>query len=95
MSHILQELWKHIQDIFGGIRGAFREKSTDILRFELRELENVFGLLVIGSMTGIPSPPPGISVRLLPHMLREISVMTTRARDLDDVFGEVAGLMDI
>jgi hypothetical protein len=75
--------------------GAFREKSTDILKFELRELENVFGLLIIGSMTGIPSPPPGVCVRLLPHMLREIAVMTGRARDLDDVFGEVAGLMDI
>ncbi len=73
----------------------FREKTTDMLKFELRELENVFGLLVIGSMIGIPSPPPGISMRLLPHMLREISVMTTRARDLDDVFGEVVGMMDI
>ncbi|PIE32897.1 hypothetical protein CSA56_13765 [candidate division KSB3 bacterium] len=81
--------------MFLGMRTMFREKTTDMLKFELRELENVFGLLVIGSMIGIPSPPPGISMRLLPHMLREISVMTTRARDLDDVFGEVVGMMDI
>lgn len=75
--------------------GALRQTSTDRLEFELRELENIFGLLVLGSFIGIPSPPSGVSLRLLPYMLREILVMKNRVRDLDDVFGEVAGMMDI
>lgn len=75
--------------------GALRQTSTDRLEFELRELENIFGLLVLGSFTGIPNPPSGVSLRLLPYMLREILIMKNRVRDLDDVFGEVAGMMDI
>lgn len=75
--------------------GALRQTSTDRLEFELRELENIFGLLVLGSFIGIPNPPSGVSLRLLPYMLREILIMKNRVRDLDDVFGEVAGMMDI
>ena len=74
---------------------ALRQTSTDRLEFELREMENIFGLLVLGSFIGIPSPPTGISLRLLPHMFHELALMHRRARDLDDIFGEMAGLMDI
>lgn len=93
--NILQTLQILLKEFFLGIMGGLRETSTDRLEFELREMENIFGLLVIGSFIGIPSPPTGISLRLLPYMLREITVMNRRAQDLDDVFGEIAGLMDI
>lgn len=86
---------KLIKEFFQGMMGALRQTSTDRLEFELRELENIFGLLVLGSFIGIPSPPSGVSLRLLPYMLREMLVMKNRVRDLDDVFGEVAGMMDI
>ena len=82
-------------EFFQGMGQALRKTSTDRLEFELRELENIFGLLVLGSFIGIPSPPSGISLRLLPYMSREILIMSRRAQDLDDVFGEIAGLMDI
>ena len=84
-----------IKEFFQGMAGAFRQTSTDRLEFELHELENVFGLLVLGSFIGIPSPPSGVGLRVLPYMLREILVMNKRVRDLDDMFGEVAGMMDI
>ena len=90
-----QETLKLIKEFFLGIMGAFRETSTEKLEFELREMENIFGLLVMGSLIGIPSPPTSISLRLLPYMLREMAVMTRRAKDMDDIFGEVAGLFDI
>lgn len=86
---------KFFREFFQGMMGALRQTSTDRLEFELRELENIFGLLVLGSFTGIPNPPSGVSLRLLPYMLREILIMKNRVRDLDDVFGEVAGMMDI
>ena len=75
--------------------GAFRHNSTSMIEFELRELENLFGLLVLGAMVGIPNLPTGLSLRLLPYMLRELSVMNRRTKDLDDVFGEVAGMFEI
>ena len=74
---------------------ALRQTSTDRLEFELREMENIFGLLVLGSFIGIPSPPTGMSLRLMPHMFHEMLIMNRRVRDLDDMFGEIAGFMDI
>jgi hypothetical protein len=84
-----------LKEFLQGMAGAFRQTSTDRLEFELRELENVFGLLVLGSFIGVPSPPSGVSLRLLPYMPREMLVMNRRVRDLDDMFGEIAGMMDI
>ena len=49
-----------IKEFFQGMAGAFRQTSTDRLEFELHELENMFGLLVLGSFIGIPSPPSGV-----------------------------------
>ena len=90
-----EEVRTLLKEFVQGMGGALRQTSTDRLEFELRELENIFGLLVLGSFIGIPSPPSGISLRLLPYMLREITVMSRRAQNLDDVFGEIAGMMDI
>ncbi|PID57558.1 hypothetical protein CSB45_06940 [candidate division KSB3 bacterium] len=95
MLNAFQESLRALREFFQGIGQAFKKTSTDKLEFELRELENMFGVLVLGSFIGIPSPPSGISLRLLPHMSREILIMSERTRDLDDIFGEIAGLMDI
>ncbi|NJE04778.1 hypothetical protein E3E36_01135 [Thermococcus sp. M36] len=78
-----------------GFMGAFRQQSTEYIEFELRELENVFALVLMGAFVGIPSPPTTLVIRLMPHMVREIKVMHQRAVDLDDVFAEVAGMFDI
>lgn len=93
--NVYQEALKLLKEFSEGMTGAMRANSTSMLEFELREMEHIFGLLVMGSMIGIPSPPPGISIRILPYMLREIMLMQTRARDLDDIFGEIAGMLDI
>ncbi|ASJ05783.1 MULTISPECIES: hypothetical protein [Thermococcus] len=74
---------------------SFRHQSTEYIEFELRELENVFALVLMGAFVGIPSPPTTLVIRLMPHMVREIKVMNQRAVDLDDVFAEVAGMFDI
>lgn len=89
------DLEAFFKEFFQGMGGALRQTSTDKLEFELHELENVFGLLVLGSFIGVPSPPSSVSLRLLPYMLREMMIMNNRVRDLDDMFGEIAGMMDI
>ncbi len=77
------------------LEGMFRSYGSEYLEVELRELENVFALTVIGSFIGLPSPPTSVSLRLLPHMGRELVVMTSISRRLDDMLGEMAGLFDI
>ncbi len=84
-----------IRDFLKGFGEAFRQQSTEYVEFELRELENVFALILMGSFVGIPSPPTTLVMRLMPHMVKEIRVMESRAVNLDDVFAEVAGMFDI
>ncbi len=74
---------------------SFKDQSTGYIEFETRELENVFALLIMGSFVGIPSPPTTLVIRLMPHMVREVYVMQTRAADMDDIFGEITSMFDI
>ena len=77
-----------------GFLSAFKSHSVEYVEFELKELENAFALMLLGSLIGLPSPPTPIALRVLPHMAREIYVMQRRAKS-DDVMGEIAGLLDI
>ncbi len=86
---------KKIEYFLKGFLGSFRVRSTEFIEFEERELENIFALLIMGSFIGIPSPPTTLLIRIMPHMVREIYVMQRRAVDMDDILGEMAGLMDI
>jgi hypothetical protein len=92
----LSKPWRDgVARAIGGFLRSFRARSTEILEFELREQENVFGLLELGAFAGHPGAPTGIGLRLAPHMARELYVMLRRAGSLDDVGGELFGLMDI
>ncbi len=84
-----------IKAFFKGFGGSFKDQSTEYIEFEERELENVFALILMGSFIGIPSPPTTLVVRLMPHMVRELYVMQQRAVNMDDIFGEIAGMFDI
>jgi hypothetical protein len=74
---------------------AMKEDSTSFIRKQLEEEENIFALITMGIFSGIPSPPTGIVLRILPHMSREISIMIKRSANLDDVFGEIMGTFDV
>jgi len=84
----LQSIWQFLKDFEGGIRS----RSTDYIELELREMENILALLLVGSFIGIPSPPSSISVKLMPYIMREMYVMGSRARDMDDISGQIFGL---
>lgn len=87
---MLDELISFIKGFFG----AFKKGSTEMIEFELRELENVFALVQMGFFVGIPSPPPTILMRTLPHMAREIYIMTKRVSE-EDTLSEMAGIFDV
>lgn len=81
---------------FFSIMGAsHREKIVELTRFETKELENLFVLLLMGSFTGIPSPPSFVAAELLPHMDHEIKVLNARAHAASDSMAEIIGLLDI
>jgi hypothetical protein len=81
---------------FFSIMGAsHREKTVELTRFEVKELENLFVLLLMGSFTGIPAPPSFIAAELLPHLEHEIKVLNARAHAASDSMAEIIGLLDI
>ena len=77
------------------VKGTLQAKSIEYVQVELRELENVFALILLGSFIGLPSPPTSISLRLLPYMARELLIMQSVSERLDDMLGEMAGLFEI
>jgi hypothetical protein len=74
---------------------GMREDATSLIRKQLDEEESIFALLTMGVFSGIPSPPTGVLLRILPYMSREISVMNRRSAGLDDVFAQTLGTFDI
>ncbi len=75
--------------------GVLKAKSTEYIELELRELENIFALLLLGSFIGLPSPPTTLSLRLLPYLARELIVMYRVSERLDDMLGEMAGIFEV
>lgn len=86
---------KSISRIFDVVMGMLKAKSTEYIELELRELENIFALIVLGSLIGLPSPPTTISLRIMPYMARELLVMTRISERIDDMLGEIAGVLEI
>lgn len=73
---------------------SHREKAVSMTVFEARELENMFVLLLLGSFTGLPSPPSFLAVELLPHLEHELKVLNRRAQDATDALAEIMGTID-
>jgi len=88
----LKGFFKKLSEVLGGM---LRGMSVDYVMVELRELENVFALLLLGSFIGLPSPPTPISLRLLPYMARELLVMQRLSSRLDDMLAEMAGIFEV
>ncbi len=72
-----------------------RDNATDLLEFEVRELENIFSLLILGGFAGLPSPPSPIAVELLPYLEKELLVLIARADLAQDPIGVLAGMMEV
>ena len=72
-----------------------REDAVAYTAFELRELENIFALMLLGAFVGLPSPPTFIAMELLPEMAEELRVLNRRAEDSSDMFAEMIGTLGI
>ncbi len=77
------------------VEKGMRETSVSLIEHELMEDENVFALITMSMFTGLPSPPTGVILRILPYMEREVQIMTKRSAELDDVFAQTLSHFDI
>lgn len=72
-----------------------REKASGFIEFELKELENIFSLLILGGFVGMPSPPVPIALELLPYLERELTIMLARSDMAQDPLASLVGLLDV
>jgi hypothetical protein len=89
-SEFLSRLRKLLQDAEEINRG----NVSELHEWEEKELRNIFALLVVGSFTGIPSPPVHITMELLPEMEDDLRIMLNRIQTAHDPLGELFSLLD-
>ncbi|RMG68677.1 MAG: hypothetical protein D6710_09870 [Nitrospirae bacterium] len=73
---------------------GFSDSATKAMEAELKELENTFSLVMVGSLVGLPAPASFVGVAVLPYMERELMVMLARSQGLDDRLAEFFGVLD-
>lgn len=95
MSDLLQKIKDFFLHRWQIYDEAAREKAVDVLEAELGELENIFGLLVLGSFVGLPSPPMQISLDLLPEMEEHLKLMINKVDTANDPLASLLSVFDI
>ncbi len=88
-------LFKLFKDFLRGFCQGLRENAVSLIELECAEYENIFALLVVGGLVGIPSPPTTLTIRILPLLEREMKVMSSITLNLDDLFGRIVGYFEV
>ena len=89
-----KEYFKRFLDASRLFASGFSDSATRALEAELKELENSFSLVMVGSLAGLPAPPSFVGLAVLPYMERELMVMLARSQGLDDRLAEWFGVLD-
>ena len=92
MEERLRKIRHGLKTFFEDARTVNNEKATGIIEYEIKELENIFSLLLFGSFIGLPSPPAHITLQLLPLMEKELKTMLEKVQTAHDPLGEMTEL---
>ena len=84
----IKRLWR----LFDAIN---RHRATDILAWETAELENLFGLVVLGALVGLPTVPLPLSLELLPAMEEELHAMLQRVNGWGEPIATLYSLLGV
>ena len=72
-----------------------RNKAAEIHERELAELQNIFALLVGGSLIGTPFSPIHLQLELLSEMEEELEIMFDKIETANDPLAELFSVFDI
>jgi len=76
-------------------RQASQANAVEIMEAELSEMENIFGLLVLGSFVGFPSPPMQITLDLLPEMEKHFVLMLNKTDMAQEPISDLLSTFDV
>jgi len=71
-----------------------RHAISELHEWECKELQHIFALLVLGSLTGLPAAPTPITLELLPDMEEELILLMDKISTAHDPLGELFSLLD-
>jgi hypothetical protein len=95
MVPILDNIKRKITTTFKTIDAVMRSRAVETIEYELEELDNIFGILVLGVFIGIPAPPIHITMDLLPLMERELNLMLEKVSTAHDPLGDLFSVLEI
>jgi hypothetical protein len=82
-----------VREFFRDLQIVNNNKATDLLEFEVIELDNIFALLLFGSFVGMPAPPVHVTLRLLPFMEKEVQLMLKRVSVAHDALADLVSTL--
>jgi hypothetical protein len=95
MVSILDSLKNKITAVVKTTDAVMRGRAIETIEYELGELDNIFGILVLGALIGIPSPPIHITMELLPLMNRELDLMLEKISIAQDPLSDLFSILQI
>ncbi len=72
-----------------------RSRAVKTIEHEVEELEHIFGVLVLGSYVGLPSPPMQIALDLMPFMEQELILMMEKVDTANQPVSQLFSILDI
>ena len=90
-----EKIKKKLKEYWSAFDAAAKEKATEIVEYELYELQNIFAIVVIGSFVGMPAPPMQITLDLLPYMEEELVIMMDKISTANSPISDLVSIMDV
>ena len=92
---IIRTIKDRIVDAWRIAEGIARGKAVQTTEYEVEELDHIFGILVLGSFIGIPSPPMQISLDLMPLMESELILMMKKVDTAHEPISDLFSVLNV
>lgn len=89
MFRIIKKVLRELVSFIKGVNQAIVEDSISALELEHNELEAAFLTIVLGSLVGVTTLSPILSLELLEALRNEIKILESRALRGGDVLGDL------
>lgn len=86
---MIKKILREFVSFIKGINQAIIEDSVSALELEHNELEAAFLTMVLGSLVGVTTLSPILSLELLETLKNEIKILESRAARGEDVLGDL------
>ena len=95
MASLFTNIRNKIIEVFKTADEVMRSRAVGTIEYEVEELDNIFGIMVLGAFIGIPSPPIQVTMELFPLMEKELHIMLEKVLTAHDPLGDLFSELDI